>query len=96
MPAFRDDVFLDLLRMGIDSITAYEIMECVRKGQSLTDEHISVLSNAGISNQYIDKLKEVRYLFPKAHCIALTMTEYRIAWFKAHYPDEFHKVVKIV
>lgn len=96
MPAFRDDVFLYLLRSGIDSVTAYEIMECVRKGRGLTEEYTSVLLNAGISNQYIDNLKQVQYLFPKAHCIALTMTEYRISWFKAHYPDEFHKVMKML
>lgn len=96
VPAFRDDVFSDLLRSGIDSVTAYEIMKCVQKGKVRTDEYISVLSNAGIPNQYIDNLKQVRYLFPKAHCIALTMTEYRIALFKAHYPGEFQKVMEIV
>lgn len=94
MPAFRDDVFLDLLHSGIDSVNAYEIMECVRKGKGLTKEYISVLSNAGISEQYIDSLNQVQYLFPKAHCIALTMTEYRVAWLKAHYPEEFHKIMK--
>lgn len=100
MPAFREDVFLYLLHSGIDGVTAYEIMECVRKGHGLVEKYvpkyISAMTNAGIPKQYIDKLNQVRYLFPKAHCIALTMTEYRIAWFKAHYPDEFHKVMKMI
>lgn len=95
MPAFRDDVFLDLLHGGIDSVTAYEIMEYVDR-TGLTDKHISVLSNAGISKQYIDSLNKVHSLSSKAHCIYLTMTEYRIAWFKAHYPNEFQKVMEII
>ncbi|MCI9625474.1 MAG: hypothetical protein HFI90_01705 [Clostridia bacterium] len=94
MPAFRDDVFLYLLNSGIDRVTAYEIMDCVRKGKGLTEEYTSVLSNAGISKQYIDNLKQVKYLFSKAHCIALTMAEYRMAWFEAHYAEEFQKVMK--
>ena len=94
MPAFRDEIFLDLLHSGINSVAAYEIMECVRKGKGLTEEYTSMLSNAGISEQYMDSLNQVQYLFPKAHCIALAMTEYRTAWFKAYYPEEFQKVMK--
>ena len=94
MPAFRDDVFLDMLRSGIDRATAYNIMEFVRKGKGLTEAYTSLLSDAGISEHYIDSLNQVQYLFPKAHCIALAMMEYRAAWFEAHYPEEFRKVMK--
>lgn len=95
MPAFRDDVLLYLLQNGIDKITAYEIMERVRRGKGLTDEYRSILLQAGISKQYIENLNQVQYLFPKAHCICSTMTAYRAAWFEAHYPDEFQKVMKM-
>ena len=97
MPAFREDVFLYLLHSGIDRVTACGIMERAGKWYALTEKHvpeyISAMLNAGISKQYIDNLNQIRYLWTKAHSICGAMPQYRRAWFKAHYPEEFREVM---
>ena len=77
---------------GIDRKTAYKIMEDVWKGRGLANEYESLMKAAGVPGWYIDSCNKIAYLFPKAHAVAYTTMAFRIAWFKAHYPDAFYEV----
>ena len=92
----RDEVMLYLMEQGITREAAYEIMEYVRKGkgssQELTREHEKVMRNVGVPEWYMESCKKTQYLFPKAHAVSYTIMAFRLAWFKAHYPDAFGSV----
>ena len=81
-----------LMGKGIDREMSYEIMESVGKGKGLTDRHKKILSEADVPEWYIASCEKVRYLFPKAHAVEYTLTAFRLAWFKAHYPGTFYQV----
>jgi DNA polymerase-3 subunit alpha (Gram-positive type) len=90
--AFRDDILMYLLDKGIDWATAYKIMTDVRKGKGLTTEYEDLMTKADVPEWYIKSCRSIMYLFPKAHAVSYTMLAFRIAWFKAHYPEEFAKI----
>ena len=87
--ASRDDIFVRLVKTGIDKYTAFEIAERVKKGKGLQPKHLALLQNK-IPNWYIESANKIKYLFPKAHAAAYTIMSYRIAWFKIYYPLAFY------
>ena len=89
----RDDVFLTLRKYGIDRKTAYEAMTATRKGALCRYEAlINDLAAAGIPGWYLESMKKVKYLFPKAHSVHYCKIAYAITWFKVYYPEAFYKV----
>jgi len=92
--AHRDDIMLSLMAQGVDRERAYDIMESVRRGNGISNEHMKLLSNCDLPEWYIDSCKKIAYLFPKAHSVAYMIVFFRIAWYKAHYPDVFRKIVE--
>lgn len=105
--ALRDDIFHTLVRKKMPREDAYRTMEIVRTGRfyagpgSHQDEANvqrriiceSSMHQYGVPDWYIDALKKIKYLFPKAHAAAHTLMYYRIAWYKAHFPREFDAVI---
>lgn len=94
--AHRDDVMLKLIRHGIDRETAYEIAEMVRKGKAgrcLTEAQEAMLLEHGIPKWYIDSMKKIMYLFPKAHATEYVTNYLRMIWYKIYYPAEFYAAV---
>lgn len=86
----RDDIMSYLISKGIESSTAFKIMEDVRKGKGLKDDYIKVLNDNKIPDWYIDSCNKISYLFPKAHATAYVIMAWKIAWFKIHYPLYFY------
>ncbi|WP_373439141.1 PolC-type DNA polymerase III [Metamycoplasma equirhinis] len=86
----RDDIMLDLIKHNVDSLKAFEIMEKVRKGKGLTEEQEKLLIDHNIPEWYINSLKKIKYMFPKAHATAYVISAWRIAWYKMYYPLEFY------
>ncbi|MCR5636363.1 MAG: PolC-type DNA polymerase III [Clostridiales bacterium] len=92
--ATRDDVMNDLTDKEIDIKTAFRIMEIVRKGKGnrmLKDEHIIMMREHGMPQWYIDSLKKIRYMFPKAHAAAYMTNAVRLGWYKLYYPNEYYQ-----
>ncbi len=86
----RDDIMNYLMKNGIDSKTAFEITEFVRKGRGLKPEWETIMRKNKIPEWYIDSCKKIKYMFPKAHAVAYTMMSVRIAYIKKHYPVYFY------
>lgn len=86
----RDDIMVYLIEKGIQPITAFKIMEDVRKGKGLNEEFQKVLSENKIPSWYIESCNKISYLFPKAHATAYVIMAWKIAWFKIHYPLYFY------
>ena len=93
----RDDVFLTLRQYGVDRPTACKAMKYTRMGKMQSDmasvnELVEKLQQFGVPKWYIDSMKKVRYLVPKAHAAHYAKLGYMIAWFKVYYPDAFYQV----
>lgn len=87
--ATREDIFLYLMKMGMESATAFAVAEKVRKGIPLAEGDIEAMRKVSVPEWYIDSCKKISYLFPKAHAAAYVTTAFRIAYFKVHHPLAF-------
>ena len=88
----RDDIMIYLQDKGIDSGTAFNIMEKVRKGNGLTEEYEAEMREHEVPEWYIGCCKKIQYMFPKAHAAAYVLASLRIAYYKVHYPLEYYAV----
>ena len=97
LPALRDDILLQLMQYGLEKDSACQIAECVRRGKfyyysDLTFEPVELMRSKNVPEWYIQSLRKIRYLFPKAHAVAYVMNAVRMAWYKINYPKEFASV----
>ncbi len=88
--ATRDDIMVYLMHKGVPSKTAFTIMEKVRKGKGLTEEHIEIMKNNKVPDWYIESCKKIKYMFPKGHAVAYVMMAMRIAYYKVYYPLAYY------
>lgn len=86
----RDDIMLHLIENGLDSKTAFDIMESVRKGKGVSSEWQQEMINHGIKQWYLDSAKKIAYLFPKAHAVAYSLMCVRVAWYKVYMPIHYY------
>lgn len=93
----RDDIMVYLMYNGLKPITAFKIMEFVRKGRASKPkdheqwlEYEKILKENGIADWYIDSCFKIKYMFPKAHAAAYVTSAFRIAWYKVHMPVYYY------
>lgn len=86
----RDDIMRGLIEWDIEPLTAFQIMEKVRKGKGLTPEWEELLKSHNVPEWYIESLQKIKYMFPKAHATAYVIMAWRIAWYKLYYPLPFY------
>lgn len=88
----RDDITSYLIKNGYDKESTFGISERVRKGKGLTNEQYNDMLRKGIPKWYMDSCNTVKYLFTRAHVATYALFAYRIAYYKAHFPQEFYNV----
>ncbi|MDP0494317.1 MAG: PolC-type DNA polymerase III [Fusobacterium sp. JB021] len=91
----RDDIMNYLIDNGVEKLTAFKIMEFVRKGKPSKDpeqwqKYSDILKEKNVKDWYIESCKRIKYMFPKGHAVAYVMMAMRIAYFKVHYPLAFY------
>ncbi len=91
--SLRDDVMLELMKYGIDRKTAYMISERVKYGKGVHG-NMSKLKKAGVPKWFIDSCNAAAYMFPKAHSAGYVKNSFILAYYKAHYREEFNKVME--
>ncbi len=82
----RDDIMLSLIKQGLETKTAFDIMESIRKGRGVKEEWIPLLKLHNVPDWYIDSSRKISYLFPKAHAVAYVLMCVRVAWYKIYRP----------
>jgi len=101
----RDDIFLYLLSKGLEKEIAFNITKIVGKAKSIEinkiksdnilfnqwKEYSRVMREHDIPDWYINSCGKIMYLDTKANLISNVLNDFRMAWFKVHYPDEFYK-----
>ena len=82
---------------GLKPITAFKIMEFVRKVRASKPkdhdqwvEYEQILKDAGIKDWFIESCHKIKYMFPKAHAAAYVTSAFRVAWYKVHMPVYYY------
>ncbi|BDR56313.1 PolC-type DNA polymerase III [Xylocopilactobacillus apis] len=89
----RDNIMLDLIHWGVESSTAFRVMEDVRKGRGVKPDDEEVLKkNTSVPSWYLESCKKIKYMFPKAHAAAYVLMALRIAYFKVYFPIFYYDV----
>ena len=89
----RDDIMNYLIEHHVKPLTAFKVMENVRKGKGLekgNSNNRKELEDARVPQWFIDSCLKISYLFPRAHAVAYVMMAFRIAWFKVYEPLAYY------
>ena len=97
IPALRDDIMNDLLRVGVERKIAFKFSDRVRKGLlahgRVGEDELLLYKEVTkpLGDWYFECCSKVRYMFPKAHAVAYVYNDIRCAWFKKNYSKEYYE-----
>ncbi|MBE5767794.1 MAG: PolC-type DNA polymerase III [Clostridiales bacterium] len=86
----RDDIMNQLMAKGVEAKVAFDTMESVRKGKGLKPFMEEAMRAVDTPEWFMECLRRIGYMFPKAHAAAYVMMALRIAYFKIYYPEAYY------
>ena len=95
--AHRDDILETMLQYGVDRRTAVKLSHATRKGRAkkaLTPELTTMLLENGVPAWYLESMRKIQYLFPRAHSIEYLRVLFRLAWYGQHFPYDYSEVIQ--
>lgn len=99
VPAYRDDLFFDLVQttisLGIeDNGLALYLTELVVRGKGEENREFieRIALDIELSDVQIDYMLNVKYMFHKAHSMALIKYAMIFCWYKINYPEIYKKL----
>ncbi|MBR0341619.1 MAG: hypothetical protein IJH64_05160 [Oscillospiraceae bacterium] len=91
---YRDDIMDYLLSKGIPSHECFEIMDCVRRGITLTSKMKYDMRSVGVPEWYIDSCSKIEFIYPKSHIIERMLFYWKLAFYRAYYPFAYKYAMK--
>ncbi len=90
--AYRDDVLQRLEQCGADRETSFRIMNRIKGGKGLTGTDEQQMSKLGIPAWFIESCNKIGYLFPKSQCVEYAIMNWKLAYYKLNYPNDFEEI----
>ena len=91
----RDDIMEALVRNGCDIRTAYSIMNSISRGKGMNETMERNMRDYGLSDDYVGLCKQIRYLFPRSMIASYALVNWRMAYYKVKYPNEFKYAITV-
>ena len=101
LPMYRDDLFLDLVERANSCCIvgigwALYLTELICKGKA--EEHKEFIEDSltylGFAPSYINYVKNIKYMFHKAHSMTLIKYALIFAWYKLNFPREYTRIIE--
>lgn len=51
----------------------------------------NIMKEQNVPKWFIHSAEQIKYMFPKSHTISYTISAFKIAWYKIHYPKAYYK-----
>lgn len=88
----RDIIFQHLAyKYNFDPKVAFDISEFVRKGKGIAKWEKELRER--IPAWMVNSMKQIKYMFPKAHAASYILMALRIFQYKIHYPSAFYAAI---
>lgn len=85
----RDIIFQQLTKKyNFEPEKAFDISESVRKGKGIKKWEEELIVKC--PHWYVEIMRQISYLFPKAHAASYIMNAVRIIYYKIYYPQAFY------
>lgn len=92
--ATPEDIYEKLMDYGMDSRTAFQIANLVRKGKFFlkTSNAVEEMRRYKVPEWFVLSCEKIRYLMSRAQVVEAAKLELRILYYKINYPKEFDEV----